>query len=106
MNTHQRVWQFLDDIERQMQALSLWQLYPPEPESFSSQEPFFLDSMTPEQWLQWVFIPRMRALIENNYPLPEKLALTPYFEEALSERHQPLLSVLQMLDNLFDKEAC
>ena len=41
--------------------------------SLLSEEPFAIDTMSPEEWLQWIFIPRMFALLESGAELPSKL---------------------------------
>lgn len=41
--------------------------------------------MSAEEWLQWVFIPRMQALLESSSALPNKIAISPYIEEAMKE---------------------
>ena len=53
-----------------MQQHQLWQLQPPPASAFESQQPFALDTMEATEWLQWIFIPRMSALIEAEAPLP------------------------------------
>ncbi|MNC80095.1 hypothetical protein D3C75_1327650 [compost metagenome] len=63
--------------------------------------------MSAEEWLQWVFLPRMYALLDANAPLPTRFAITPYFEEALKDRDSnclPLLKLLKQLDNMLNKE--
>ncbi|MGF6192229.1 YqcC family protein [Serratia sp. 2723] len=94
-------------IEQSMRDLALWQLTPPEAEAFASTEPFCIDSMLAEEWLQWVLLPRMHALLDANAPLPTRFAITPYFEEALKDRQPsclPLLVLLQRLDSLLNIE--
>lgn len=57
--------------------------------------------------LQWVFLPRMYALLDAEAPLPTRFAITPYFEEALKDREPsslPLLVLLQQLDLMLNKE--
>ncbi|CFQ56276.1 Domain of uncharacterised function%2C DUF446 [Yersinia similis] len=109
MNTENRVRQSLQDIEFAMREADLWQVAPPEAEAFESNEPFSIDTMAAEQWLQWVFIPRMYALLELNSPFPTRFAITPYFEEALSGNGRPdysaLLAQLRCLDDLLNKES-
>lgn len=99
----------LQRIAEQMQALKLWQAHPPAAEAFESGEPFCIDVMHAEEWLQWVFLPRMLALLEAEQPLPTRFAITPYFEEAwkhrLNDDTQGLLQILQQLDELLDKET-
>lgn len=107
MSLENQVHQSLAAIERVMRELGLWQTVPPEAEAFNSTEPFCLDSMKAEQWLQWVLIPRIRALLERDAALPTRFAITPYFEEALAldpTDAQPLLQALQQLDDLLNAE--
>lgn len=109
MSTENQVRQNLRDIELAMRAIDLWRIVPPPATAFESNEPFSIDTMDAEQWLQWVLIPRMYALLESNSPLPARFAITPYFEEALSGDGRPdcttLLAQLQRLDDLLNKES-
>ncbi|OOF40311.1 MULTISPECIES: YqcC family protein [Rodentibacter] len=95
----------LELLQQTMQRLNLWQSVPPAQEAFLSEEPFSLDTMTPEEWLQWVFIPRMHALLESGAPLPSQIAISPYIEEALKEFDgltlllAPLLELEKLLQN-------
>lgn len=107
MSTSNEVRHSLQAIEQSMRELALWQLTPPEAEAFASTEPFCIDSMLAEEWLQWVLLPRMHALLDANAPLPKRFAITPYFEEALKDRQPsclPLLVLLQRLDSLLNIE--
>jgi uncharacterized protein YqcC (DUF446 family) len=97
----------LQAIEQSMRELALWQATPPEPEAFASPEPFCIGSMSAEAWLQWVFLPRMYALLDAGSPLPTRFAIAPYFEEALKDSEpncMPLLVQLQRLDLMLNKE--
>lgn len=95
----------LDALQQTMQRLNLWQAMPPAQEAFLSQEPFSLDTMAPEEWLQWVFIPRMHALLESGAPLPNQIAISPYIEEVLKEFDDlaallaPLVALEELLQN-------
>lgn len=107
MSIQNQVRQSLQAIERSMQDLTLWQAAPPEPAAFSSTEPFCVDSMLAEEWLQWVLLPRMYALLESDAPLPTRFVIAPYFEVALKDKQpkcMPLLVLLQRLDLLLNKE--
>lgn len=73
--------QMLDDIEREMRRLQLWSVLPPEASAFTSETPFFLDTMALHDWMQWVFIARFRALLEGHLPLPANCAVAPVVEE-------------------------
>jgi uncharacterized protein YqcC (DUF446 family) len=103
MNTENQVLQILEDIEQVMRDDKLWHATPPEAEAFESKEPFSVDTMSAEQWLQWVLVPRMYALLEAQTPLPTRFAITPYFEVAMPEALR-LLTQLQRLDDLLNIE--
>lgn len=107
MSISNQVCHNLQAIEQSMRDLALWQLTPPQAEAFASTEPFCIDSMQAEEWLQWVLLPRMHALLDANAPLPTRFAITPYFEEALKDKQPnclPLLLLLQQLDSLLNIE--
>lgn len=103
MNTEKQVRQILEDIEQAMRNAKLWHATPPDTDAFESQEPFSVDTMSAEQWLQWVLVPRMHALLEAGAALPTRFAITPYFEVAMPEATM-LLSQLQRLDDLLNIE--
>lgn len=104
MSTENQVRQILQDIEQVMRDLKLWHAMPPEPAAFDSAEPFSVDTMNAEQWLQWVLIPRLYALLAAETALPTRFAITPYFEMAMPEASR-LLAQLQRLDDLLNIEG-
>lgn len=94
-------------IEQVLRDHALWQGLPPDPAVFESTQPFCMDTLQPHEWLQWVLIPRMQALLDSQHPLPTNFAIAPYYEMALdatrTERER-LLAVLLELDALFNAE--
>ncbi|MGL5007180.1 MAG: YqcC family protein [Plesiomonas sp.] len=107
MDQYQHTFLLLDNIQQALVTLNLWQAMPPEAAAFESTEPFSIDTMSAEQWLQWVFLPRMQALLDAKAPLPTRFSIAPYVEEALKTHPQIslLLAPLQELDSLFTREA-
>ncbi len=103
--THQdQIRHALWEIERTLRESVFWQSAPPQASAFTSTEPFCLDTMSAEQWLQWVLLPRLHAMLDGGVSLPQALVITPYFEEALTgdiSDIAPLLSKLRVLDALF-----
>ncbi|HEY3985342.1 YqcC family protein [Cedecea sp.] len=94
-------------LEQILRDHSLWQGLPPDSAAFESSQPFCMDTLQPHEWLQWVLIPRMHALLDSQHPLPEAFAVAPYYEMALDATHaarEPLLAALVELDALFDAE--
>ncbi|RLM25917.1 hypothetical protein BIY29_06450 [Brenneria alni] len=107
MSLENRVRQSLFDIERVLKDSPFWQVSPPESSAFASVEPFCIDTMRAEQWLQWVLLPRMYALLDSGAPLPTELALLPYFAEALEGAQsdiEPILMRIGQLDALFGND--
>ncbi len=70
-------------IEKEMRGLGMWETHPPAPACLMSEIPFCHDTLEFRQWLQWIFIPRFRAVLEGNHPLPSASAIAPIAEEAL-----------------------
>ncbi len=99
MTLHLQIRQHLFDIEQTMRTLAIWQPQPPAQAAFDSREPFCIDTMQAEQWLQWILLPRMHALLDKRAPLPARFSIAPYFEEALPDA-VPLLDLLRRLDDL------
>lgn len=60
----------LIDIECELRRANLWSAEPPTAEALASVEPFCVDSMDFQQWLQFVFLPRMQALLGTRGQLP------------------------------------
>ncbi|AKD37344.1 hypothetical protein I926_00070 [Pasteurella multocida subsp. multocida OH4807] len=102
---HQQTRLYLQQLQQVMVELNVWQTTPPEEQTFLSEQPFALDTMSPTEWLQWIFIPRMHALIESGAPLPSKILITPYLEEALKEMDglQTLLRPISEIEALLQQ---
>ena len=110
MTQHDSVRARLHAIEALLRQHQLWQETAPQPEAFASTQPFCLDTLAPFEWLQWVLIPRMHALLEGGHPLPQTFAVSPYYEMALEATHPArdvMLPELERLDALFaGDDAC
>ena len=52
--------EYADRIESEMRAIALWQESPLDPAQFNFVEAFATDTMAFPQWLQFVFLPRVR----------------------------------------------
>lgn len=108
MTPEQLITQRLEQVEQVMREYALWQSESPAAHAFNSTAPFCLDTLQPLEWLQWVLIPRMHALIAAGAPLPTKFAVSPYFEVALDQAtpgRALLLLSLSQLDALFMDES-
>ena len=74
----------LDAMEKELKALNLWETMPPSVEALSSQTPFCMDNLRMTQWLQWIFMPRVRAILDQGATLPVGSNMKPYAEEAFT----------------------
>lgn len=94
----------LKGMEAELAAIGLWESEPPPELSFTSRQPFCFDTLMFHQWLQWLFIPRMKNLIEaGGETLPQRSAILPYAADCLRD-HEPdaraLLSMIGTVDEL------
>jgi uncharacterized protein YqcC (DUF446 family) len=92
----------LRDLDIALRAAGLWDGAPPDPAAFESVEPFCLDTLSLPQWLQWVFIPRMRALIDAQAALPARCGTAAiaemYFMGSEGDAVLRLIAVLREID--------
>ncbi|MGY5452917.1 YqcC family protein [Agarivorans sp. MS3-6] len=99
--------QLLDELEQCLRNNAVWQSAPLAPEALESTLPFSVGSLSLPQWLQFIFLPRIRILITEGKPLPQTLEISPYAEEALRDADfdtQPLLAILTALDESFTND--
>lgn len=98
-----KVRQHLTDLEIALRAYKQWDASAPSLEDLANDQPFCIGTLSPTQWLQWIFIPRMHALLDTGADLPRNFSITPYLEEALKEEsylkaiHQPVLLIELLL---------
>lgn len=70
----------LNAIEFRMREIGCWSDERPSAEALASTLPFCYDTLDIEAWLQFIFIGRMRELIEQGDPLPDSCGIAPYIE--------------------------
>ncbi|MBA1261258.1 YqcC family protein [Stutzerimonas stutzeri] len=90
-------------IERELRALGTWEALPPDPQALASREPFCVDTLSFEQWLQWIFLPRMKAILESGAALPAAsgiLAMAEVVYRDSPSRVAGLLEALTKFDSL------
>ncbi|WP_227546074.1 YqcC family protein [Marinobacter fonticola] len=68
-------------IETELRRLNYWESECPAPEALQSTQPFCVDTLTFPQWLQFIFLPRMKYLIEEDMALPAVSGIAPMAEE-------------------------
>ncbi|WP_101760205.1 YqcC family protein [Oceanicoccus sp. KOV_DT_Chl] len=93
----------LMDIELLLRNSGQWQKDSPSAKALASVEPFCIDTLTFVQWLQFIFLPKMRLLLEQQQTLPVRCAIAPMAAEYFNKINinaDELLSVLESLDQL------
>ncbi|MDO4776966.1 MAG: YqcC family protein [Cardiobacteriaceae bacterium] len=100
----------LDLLEAEMRGVGWWQQVSPAPEALASVEPFCVDCLTFSEWLQWVYIPKMHAYMNQHGRLPAASGLVPIAEEAWkgsAEDTRRLHEIVALLDALVagDRDA-
>ena len=90
----------LDKLEAELRQQQLWSQQAPDTAALASTMPFCCDTLALEQWLQFIFLPRMRALLQRGAALPNKVAILPMAEEAFKPYPQPLTTLLDIISQL------
>lgn len=101
--TAERIADGLLAIEMELRALDLWADTRPPDDAFLSTEPFCLDTLAFTQWVQFVFLERMKIIIECQHPLPRVSGIAPMAEEYFRERPESasgLIRELRAIDEL------
>lgn len=87
-------------IEIELRALGVWEHEPLPDEAFQSTQPFCLDTMEFPQWLQFVFLERMKILVEADRPLPAVSGIAPMAEEHFRSRPESGTGLIQALEEM------
>ena len=93
----------LIDIEAQLRQLGLWDKIPPSTEALASEQPFCVDTLTLPQWLQFVFLPTLYRMLEEEAPLPDRCGIAPMAEEFFRGSGlscESLIELLEAIDEL------
>ncbi|TRO12627.1 YqcC family protein [Ectopseudomonas mendocina] len=89
-------------IERELRVQGWWQEEAPSAEALASVEPFCVDTLTFEQWLQWIFLPRMKALLESGATLPSVSGIQAMAEMVYQQQPSVARRLLELLGE-FDR---
>ncbi|HGY9626421.1 YqcC family protein [Pseudomonas putida] len=95
-------------IERELQVQGWWSAETPTAEALASVVPFAVDTMAFEQWLQWIFLPRMKLIIEQGHPLPNASGILVMAETVFVDRPEQsreLRRLLAAFDQLIGPSA-
>jgi uncharacterized protein YqcC (DUF446 family) len=60
----------INEIETEMRKIGMWSDKQPPPEAFEFTRAFAMDTMAFSQWLQFIFIPRVREILQSGADFP------------------------------------
>jgi uncharacterized protein YqcC (DUF446 family) len=103
-----RIADVLLEVEAVLRISDKWDMNEPDCEALSSKQPFCLDTLKFEQWLQWIFLPRMKETLEQSRPLPTESGIFSYAEDCL-QKDEPgttnLLTLIKRFDDLISIQS-
>jgi uncharacterized protein YqcC (DUF446 family) len=65
-------------IEAEMRSIGMWSDVAPSADKFQSRVAFFGDTMSFDQWLQFVFLPRVHEVLDGKSPAPASSSVGAY----------------------------
>ena len=95
-------------IEYEMRIQGLWSDAVPGADALASTEPFSVDRLEFEEWVQWIFLPKMKLLIEQGQPLPSVSGIAEMAGHVFGQRRgnwKPLLKHFKDFDLLISTSA-
>lgn len=105
--THQKLLDQLQQLEDELRSQSLWSAVAPSPEAMASTMPFMYDTLKLHEWLQWVFLPRLRAVVDARGQLPCQSHVHPLAEHEWSQPvafdKRQLLALLLGIDDTLNQ---
>ena len=84
-------------IEGELRTQGWWDDVPPSAEALSSVEPFSVDTLDFHQWLQWVFLVKMKQILEHDLPLPNASGILEMAEMVYADLPQESLGLRDAL---------
>ena len=99
----QKVSHYADEIEGEMRSSGMWQDQPLRPEQVNFKQAFGMDTMTFTQWLQFVFLPRVRETVAaNRFPSSSSVGAQAVREFDGHPQADRLITLLSEFDALFE----
>jgi len=94
---------YAEQIESEMRSIGFWQTAPLRPEQLRFKQAFAMDTMTFAQWLQFIFLPRVReAIASNEFPSSSSVGAQAVREFDGTPDADRLVTLLSEFDALFD----
>ena len=87
-------------LEDELQELGWWEQQAPSAQALQSEQPFCVDTLEFAQWLQWVFVPRMRSIVSSDHPLPSQCGIHDMAEVVYREKLSLVANLLGSLKRI------
>lgn len=85
-NIYQELRENLQLLEVELKDQKLWSAIAPDPKALESTTPFMYDTLKLNEWLQWVYIPRLRAVMDAKGTLPHQSHVYPLASHEWEQR--------------------
>ncbi len=92
-----RIADVLLEVEATLRVNGKWDKTSPDSSALASKQPFCVDTLAFEQWLQWIFLPRMKLALEETRPLPANSSIFVYAKACLKENDPSTGSLLKLI---------
>lgn len=92
--------ELLMDIEGELRKLGQWDRIPPTENALASDQPFCVDTLTLPQWLQFVFLPTLYQMMQDEQALPNRCGVAPMAQEYFRGSDLGTDTLVQALDKL------
>jgi len=100
MSREQQLSLLLVEIRSEMETIGLWQPEPPAPEALASTQPFCVDTLDFSEWVQWLLLPRLEMMIQEQLPLPQNSEIHPMAEEVFKQLEEDTDRLLELISQL------
>lgn len=101
--SHKEVEILIIKLEQSLRDAMLWSCSTPSVKALQSKLPFSLDVMPFEQWLQFIFIPKMSEIVSSESIFPDNLKLLPMAEQSLGAAYNRarVIDLIKQIDLVF-----
>ncbi len=98
----ERIADVILEIEANLRTSGKWDACQPPNKLLASTQPFCIDTLTFEQWLQWIFLPRMKQILEQQQSLPTRSNIHDYAEDYFHKNDPNTASILSLIKRFDD----
>ena len=94
---YQHLMNLLNELQTELKLAGLWSDTEPSKAPLSSIQPFGLDTLTFYEWLQFVFVKKLRLICDRRESLPDSSDVTTMAEEVFKSDEITAPAVIRIL---------